>query len=47
METKQLSDLHEDPKNPRKISEFDFNNLKESMKMFGDLGGIVRNITTD
>lgn len=46
METKPMSDLRGDPKNPRTISDFDFNNLKATMKEFGDLGGVILNIKT-
>lgn len=46
MEIKPFDDLKPNPKNPRRISEFDFENLKKSILQFGDLSGIVFNITT-
>lgn len=47
MEHKSLKDLKGNPKNPRKISSEDYNNLVQSIKQFGDLSGIVKNRTTD
>lgn len=46
MELKPLDQLNKNPKNPRKISKEDFENLKRSMAKFGDLSGIVFNRTT-
>ena len=42
----QVADVKLWRKNPRKISEHDLETLKHSMKEFGDLGGIVFNLTT-
>jgi len=47
METKQLDDLHENPNNPRTLSNHDGNALATSLKEFGDLSGIVYNVRTD
>lgn len=46
METKNLDDLKENPKNPRRIDKHDFNLLVETMKEYGDLSGIVFNRRT-
>jgi DNA modification methylase len=46
MESKQLSELKGNPTNPRTINKVDFENLKKSIKEFGDLSGIVLNIRT-
>jgi hypothetical protein len=46
METKQLSDLRPDPKNPRILSDHVGAALKNSMNKFGDLSSIVFNIQT-
>lgn len=46
MEEKALSELQHPGWNPRRISEFDFNNLKQSIKEFGDLSGVVKNLST-
>jgi hypothetical protein len=46
METKNLSDLHSDPKNPRRLSDQQGIALKNSMAEFGDLGCVVFNIQT-
>ena len=46
METKDLSQLNPDPKNPRRLSDHDGNALKNSMDYFGDLGCIVFNVQT-
>jgi hypothetical protein len=43
---KKVSDLKKAEWNPRRISEFDFKNLVQSMQTFGDLSGIVKNIET-
>lgn len=45
-EYKTLDELAADPKNPRRISRHDFNALKRSIDVFGDLSGIVMNTTT-
>lgn len=47
METKQISELKGDPKNPRYINKDDFEKLKQLLVKFGDLSGIVRNVRTD
>jgi DNA modification methylase len=41
-----LDDLKANPKNPRTISKADYAALKKSIEKFGDLSGIVFNITT-
>ncbi len=41
-----LSELHEDPKNPRKISPTKLERLKKSIGKFGDISGITYNVTT-
>jgi hypothetical protein len=46
LETKNLRDIKPNPSNPRKISDFDFNNLVESIRRFGDLSGVIENETT-
>lgn len=46
MESKQLSELKGNPTNPRTISKVDFENLKKSIKEFGDLSGVVLNVRT-
>lgn len=46
METKPFEDLKPNPKNPRRIDEHDFKALKKSIAEFGDLSGIVFNLTT-
>lgn len=46
MTISKVADLHPASYNPRKISERDFEELKTSMKEFGDLSGIVRNVRT-
>lgn len=43
---KGLSDLKLDPRNPRTIQKHDFEALKKSIKRWGDLSGIVKNLTT-
>lgn len=45
-ETMDLDDLNPNPKNPRKINDFDFDALKNSLIEFGDLSGIVFNRRT-
>ena len=42
----RLSDLKEAPYNPRTISQSEFNGLKNSLSLFGDLSGITFNKTT-
>lgn len=42
-----INDLRANPKNPRSISKDDFEALKKSIEKFGDLGGIVFNVTTN
>jgi hypothetical protein len=46
METKDISQLNKNPKNPRRISKDDFEALKKAMRKYGDLGGIVFNLNT-
>ncbi len=46
MDSKNLRDIKPNPHNPRKISEWDFNALVESIRRFGDLSGVVENETT-
>ena len=46
METKDISDLKANPKNPRTLSEHDGKALAKSMSTFGDLSCIVYNIRT-
>jgi hypothetical protein len=46
METINLSQLRGNSKNPRSISKHDFENLKQSIDRFGDLSGVVFNVTT-
>jgi hypothetical protein len=43
MELENFDDLQLNPKNPRKISEQQFEALKQSIARFGDLGAIIRN----
>lgn len=43
METVDISELKEMKDNPRKINDFDFENLKRSIKEFGDVQPIVVN----
>lgn len=45
-DTQKISDLKFDPRNPRNISPHDFEALKKSIKRFGDLSCIVKNVTT-
>lgn len=44
--TENLADVKFDPRNPRVIQKHDFEALKKSIKTFGDLSCIVRNLTT-
>lgn len=46
METKNINDLTPNVKNPRTISKHDYAALKKSIQEFGDLSGIVFNVTT-
>lgn len=46
MENMSLDQLNADPKNPRTINNDQFNKLKELLKEFGDLSGIVKNTRT-
>lgn len=46
METKQLSELKPDPKNPRTLSQHDGTALSNSIKSFGDLSCVVFNVRT-
>jgi hypothetical protein len=46
METENFYDLQPNPKNPRKISEHDFEALKRSILKFGDLSSIIKNQRT-
>lgn len=41
-----INDLKFDPKNPRKISDYDYAVLKKDLDKFGDLSGIILNLTT-
>lgn len=45
-EQKKLKDLKLDPRNPRTISKHDVEALKRSLQKFGDLSGVVKNLTT-
>ena len=45
-ESKNLDDLKANPKNPRSINKHDYEALVKSIKEFGDLSGIVFNIST-
>jgi len=47
MEVIDIKDLHGDPMNPRIISTQQYDKLKELLRKFGDLSGVVRNIRTD
>lgn len=47
MEPTDIQSLKANPKNPRQISKFDYDNLVQSIKIFGDLSGIVFNETTE
>jgi hypothetical protein len=46
METRLLSELKPDPRNPRSITERSFNKLKKLLDEFGELNGIIENQTT-
>jgi hypothetical protein len=45
-ETKSVSELQHPKWNPRLIKDFDFTNLVNSIREFGDLSGVVKNVTT-
>jgi len=45
-DTESLNNLQHPAYNPRKINDTDFNNLIQSIREFGDLSGLVKNITT-
>lgn len=47
METKSIDDIKGYHKNPRKITGKMFELLSESLKEYGDLSGILVNVTTD
>lgn len=47
VETKSINELRGDPKNPRRISKEDFESLKKSILTFGDLSGVILNVTTN
>ena len=42
-----VGSLHPSNYNPRKISKHDLKRLGDSMRKFGDLGGVVRNLESD
>lgn len=46
IERKQLDTLQFAQYNPRTINQHDFTKLKQSIKKFGDLSGVVKNVTT-
>ena len=46
METESLENFRPNPRNPRTISKHDFDALIASIREFGDLSGIVQNVTT-
>lgn len=46
LETKNIDDLHADPKNPRRLSKHDGQSLSESISAFGDLAPVVFNVRT-
>lgn len=46
METKGLDSLRGNPENPRTMTTTQFQALKDSLDKFGDLSGIVKNLTT-
>jgi hypothetical protein len=47
METLDINSLKGNPKNPRRINKHDYEHLKQSIKRFGNLSDVVRNIRTD
>lgn len=47
MESKNINELNANPQNPRTISKQDFASLKKSITEFGDLSGVVLNVTTN
>lgn len=44
--TQKVSSLAKNSRNPRRISKDDFKNLVMSIERYGDLSGIVKNLTT-
>lgn len=46
MEPVSLDTLKADPKNPRLINKQDFENLKKTLRRFGDLSGVILNKQT-
>lgn len=46
-EERNINEVKGSPRNPRSISKHDFASLKTSIKTFGDLSGVVRNIRND
>ena len=46
LETKQLSDVSFDPRNPRTITNDQYKILKKLLETYGDLSGIVLNVRT-
>lgn len=47
METKDINALNANAKNPRKINKHDYEKLVQSIRVFGDLSGIVFNTRTN
>lgn len=45
MENKSLNDLHANPLNPRTMSKYDAQVLEQGLKKYGDLGGIIFNVS--
>lgn len=45
-DTKKVSELKHPSWNPRIIDKFTFDNLVESMRVYGDLSGVVKNVET-
>src|SRR5947209_18678365 len=43
MDTKPIEDLIVDPNNPKTVSDFQGNNLADSLKKYGSLDGIIFN----
>lgn len=46
METQLLDSLKFDPRNPRTLSQEQYEKLEHTLTEFGDLSGIVKNVTT-
>jgi hypothetical protein len=46
MHTRPISDLHPNTRNPRGVTKKKLAMLKDAVKEFGDLGGVVLNLTT-